>query len=132
MVDKTQLAVLITCYNRRQSTLSCLEALYNQSVEDVKLDVYLVDDGCTDGTGEAVRSRFPEVRVVAGDGNLYWCGGMRVAFSEAMKGDYDYYFWLNDDTVLLPGALQGLLETAHVKGAKGLLWVLPVTAKQAV
>ena len=38
---------------------------------------------------------------------------MRVAFGEAIKGDYDYYFWLNDDTVLLPGALRGLLETAH-------------------
>jgi len=38
---------------------------------------------------------------------------MRVAFGEAIKGDYDYYFWLNDDTVLLPGALGRLLETAN-------------------
>ena len=61
---KERIAVLMTCYNRHQSTLSCLEALYNQSVDDVKLDVYLVDAGCTDGTGEAVRGRFPEVKVI--------------------------------------------------------------------
>jgi GT2 family glycosyltransferase len=69
----------------------------------------LTDDGSTDGTSEAVGARFPQVKILTGDGNLYWNGGMRVAFAEAMKGGFDYYLWLNDDTTLHRNALAHLL-----------------------
>jgi GT2 family glycosyltransferase len=36
---------------------------------------------------------------------------MRVAFSEAMAGNFRYYLWLNDDLVLSPEGLQTLLST---------------------
>ena len=114
MTSIQRLAVLITCYNRRETTLHCMRALYDQELhEGVRFEIYLVDDGCTDGTGDAVRSRFIDVKILKGDGSLYWCGGMRFAWAEAMKEDYDYYLWLNDDTLLLPGAIQTLLSTAQ-------------------
>lgn len=105
----------MTCHNRREKTLTCLSALYNQNISHgVIFKVYLVDDGCTDGTGDAVREQFPFVRVLEGDGNLYWCGGMHLAWAEAMKGDYDAYLWLNDDTILLSGAIDTMLLTANM------------------
>ena len=114
MIEMKHIAVLMTCFNRREATLKCLRALYDQNIaENVDFNVYLVDDGCTDGTGVAVRRQYPKVRVLQGNGNLYWCGGMRMAWSEAMKENYDYYLWLNDDTILLPGAFDALLKTAH-------------------
>ncbi len=110
------IAVLMTCYNRRNTTLACLGSLFRQeSPEKVCLTVYLVDDGSTDGTGEAVTKQYPEVRVIRGRGNLYWCGGMRMAWAEAMKQDYDYYLWLNDDTALLSDALLTLLDAAYAR-----------------
>ena len=42
--------------------------------------------------------RHPDVRLLRGNGQLYWNGGMRRAFGEAMAADYDYYLWMNDDT----------------------------------
>ncbi|MFM8891766.1 MAG: glycosyltransferase family 2 protein, partial [Planctomycetia bacterium] len=74
-------------------------------------DVYLVDDGCQDGTADAVRSLFPAVRVIEGTGDLYWCGGMRRAWAAASKDDYDGSLWLNDDVALRPDALEVLLST---------------------
>jgi GT2 family glycosyltransferase len=110
-----QIAALLTCHNRRDGTLECLEAITKQSLPThATITVYLVDDGCSDGTADAVKKRFPEVRVIAGDGNLYWCGGMRLAWSEAMRGDYDAYLWLNDDTRLFPDAISRLL-TSHAE-----------------
>lgn len=108
-----RIAVLMTCYNRRDTTVKCLQALHDQQLSDtVSLKTYLADDGCTDGTGDAVRAQFPDVHIIEGDGNLYWCGGMRLAWASAMVDDYDAYLWLNDDTTLLPKAILTLLETA--------------------
>lgn len=107
------LAVLITCHNRREKTTACLEALFRSDrPRDLTLEVHLVDDGSTDGTGEAVRAQFPQVRVHQGDGNLYWAGGMRRAWSEAAKIGYGHYLWLNDDTLIKPHALVELLNAS--------------------
>lgn len=111
MEPKT-IGVLITCYNRKQKTLASLAALFNQQLPaDVELHGYLVDDGSTDGTAEAVRQSYPQVKILQGNGSLFWNGGMRLAFAEAIKDDCDYYLWLNDDTVLYPEALNTLLAT---------------------
>jgi GT2 family glycosyltransferase len=110
-LELTNIAVLITCFNRQEKTLACLSALFEQTLsEQVKLQVYLVDDGSTDGTSEAVNQKYPQVKILQGDGSLYWNGGMRLAFVEAMKQDYDYYLWLNDDTILYPQTLDLLLR----------------------
>jgi GT2 family glycosyltransferase len=75
------------------------------------MDVFLVDDGSADGTDQSVRERYSEVNLIKGDGSLYWNGGMRVAFSAAMERDFDYYLWLNDDTLLYPTAINSLITT---------------------
>ncbi len=37
---------------------------------------------------------------------------MRKAFDAALSQDFDYFFWINDDTRLLPGSLRLLVDTA--------------------
>lgn len=116
MMNKTKVsvAVIITCYNRREKTLTCLKHLINQEgIGEIDLNVYLVDDGSTDGTGAAVRKNFPQVHVLQGDGTLYWNGGMRFAFAKAIKNKYDYYLWLNDDTFIYKDSLQLLVGTSN-------------------
>lgn len=112
-MNKTCIAVLITCHNRRETTLACLRRLFAQVLPDnTAFTVFLVDDGCTDGTGGAVKREFPSVNVILGDGNLYWNQGMRLAWKTAAETrDWDGYLWLNDDTMLLNGALLAMLET---------------------
>ncbi|MGZ5053598.1 MAG: glycosyltransferase family 2 protein [Methylobacter sp.] len=108
-----KLAILITCHNRREITLTCLKALFESHLpEDVLLEVFLVDDGSSDGTGEAVRQMFPDVHVLEGNGNLYWNGGMRKAFAAAMEQSFDQYLWLNDDTFLYPHTIATMLLVA--------------------
>lgn len=109
-----RIAALVACHNRKAHTLACIDALFlNPLPEGHALDVVLVDDGSTDGTGSEVRTRYPHVHIIKGDGNLYWNGGMRVAFLAALQCDYNYYLWLNDDTLLYPTAIRTLLTTAE-------------------
>jgi GT2 family glycosyltransferase len=115
-VVRRRIAALMTCHNRRQLTLRCLESLAvaaDRVADRVEVDVFLVEDSCTDGTPEAVAERFPRVTIVPGSGSLYWCGGMRVAWQAAVQaGDHDAYLWLNDDVKLAPDVLVVLLDTA--------------------
>lgn len=106
------IAVLITSHNRREKTLACLQALLASSLpEGLTVEVFLVDDGSQDGTGEAVLAAFPAVHLLKGDGTLFWGGGMRMAFAAARLARPGAYLWLNDDTLLFPDALGRLAET---------------------
>lgn len=106
-----QIAVLLTCHNRKDKTLNCLNRLFESaSNSGLEVATYLVDDGSTDGTGEAVKKCFPNVNVIQGSGDLFWNQGMRLAWKEAARNNYDFYFWLNDDTNLFPTALSELFH----------------------
>tara|TARA_B100001123_G_C15269713_1_gene1009824 strand:- start:978 stop:1835 length:858 start_codon:yes stop_codon:yes gene_type:complete len=109
-----KIAVLIACHNRREKTIKCLQSLFNQlNVEKIELKVFLVDDGSTDGTRQAVNDLFPNVIIIEGNGNLFWARGMELAWKEALKTKekFDYYLWLNDDVYLFDTAIKELLKT---------------------
>jgi GT2 family glycosyltransferase len=109
--ENMKIAVLITCFNRKENTLSCLQGLYDNLAPGKQLDIYLVDDGCTDGTAAAIAEKYPLVNVIQGTGSLYWNGGMRLAWDEARKKDYDFYLWVNDDSMIYPDAIFNLIQT---------------------
>lgn len=120
----TGLAVLMTCHNRRELTVRCLESLRAQT-DDANISLFLVDDGSSDGTAEAVRAAWPDAHVIPGNGSLFWNGGMRLAWDTAAQADgFDHYLWLNDDVVLEPGAIARLLrEAAELAGPDGAIIV---------
>jgi GT2 family glycosyltransferase len=103
--------VLITCHNRRELTLRCLRSLFEQRGSEAAFSVFLVDDGSTDGTSEAVAEEFPAVTIISGNGQLYWSGGMRLAFDAATHRELHFHLWLNDDVVLADNAVDRLLST---------------------
>lgn len=95
--------------------MRCLTDLHEAVVPDgFMFEVFLVNDASTDGTSERVKTAFPDVNLVQGDGNLYWNRGMIKAWeTAATNGDWDYYLWLNDDTYLFPSAFSELLEISY-------------------
>ncbi len=105
---------LLTCHNRREGTLECLRLLLAQELPDGwAMRIVLVDDSSTDGTGAAVEAAYPEVEVLTGDGNLFWCGGMRKAWGYAATRNPEFYLLVNDDTMLCKGALLELLNLVN-------------------
>ncbi len=100
-----ELAIIIVNFNNREDLLGCLESLTAQPPA-VTHEIVLVDNASTDGSVDAVRSRFPGVRVVVLERNLGFAGannvGIRATSSELV-------LLLNSDTLVPPGALDVLV-----------------------
>ena len=116
------IAVLVTCHNRKKKTLAALSTLFatvknynDRDCRQVVTRLYLTDDDCSDGTADDVLINFPDrdIRIVRGDGNLFWAGGMRLAWQTAMNDNrsWDFYLLINDDTVFHEDALTELIRT---------------------
>lgn len=127
-----RIAVLMTVHNRKAKTLCCLESLCETLASHegrFQVTVYLTDDGCTDGTAEAIREKgfSVPVHILPGDGNLFWNGGMINSWKSAIKdGGRDGYLWLNDDIEVLPEFWNDLLAAdafAREKYGKGGVYV---------
>lgn len=110
-----KVAVLLTCYNRREKTITCLKSFYEASLpHSYEFTVFLVDDDSSDGTGEIVKQKFPEVIVIKGSGNLFWAGGMRLAWNTALAyNNFDLFLLINDDVELKKNFFNSLIQTEN-------------------
>ncbi len=97
--------------NRRDDTLECLASLVASDYGHHKAIV--LDNASTDGSVEAIRSRFPQVEIVRLTDNLGYAGNNNVGIAHAMAQGADWVFVLNEDTVLAPDCLRRLVETGE-------------------
>ena len=79
-----------------------------------------------------MQAAFPEALILQGTGHLFWVGGMRLAFAEAIKSGFDYMLWLNDDTILYPNALDVMLSTAYELAEDGITAIVTGSTRDAV
>jgi len=95
-----KIAVIIPVFNRRETTLKCLGLLKNNVLipNNSLINIIVVDDGSTDGTAAAIKLAFPDVKILNGDGNLWWTGAINMGVEFALSQDFDYLLTrLNDD-----------------------------------
>ncbi|MDB5287254.1 MAG: glycosyltransferase family 2 protein [Mucilaginibacter sp.] len=109
----SNVAVLLTCYNRKYKTLTFLHSLIDQfGFKRLQADIYLLDDGSTDGTAAAVKKEFPFVNIINGTGSLFWAGGMLTIWKYAITQKvYDLFLLFNDDVILLEDSVERLMAT---------------------
>ncbi|MBB2991280.1 GT2 family glycosyltransferase [Mycolicibacterium iranicum] len=98
-------AVLVTVHNRVETTvrgLTKLAELADELSDEFAFDVFMVDDGSTDGTSARVREIPLNISIIPGSGSLYWNRGMALAFATAQASNksFDAYMLYNDDVLL--------------------------------
>jgi GT2 family glycosyltransferase len=92
--------IIMPTHNRREITRRFIEQLKSQSCQFFM--VLFIDDGCTDGTWDAIKDYKP-LRRIKGDGTLWWAGAMQKAYKWLSKNgvtDTDMVMIANDDAIL--------------------------------
>ncbi len=103
MID---IAVIIVSWNVRNYLADCLRSVFADfHASRLTGEVWVIDNQSTDGTVEMVQNLFPHVHLIANEQNP----GFGAANNQGMKAATDhqprYFFLLNPDTVVRPGAL---------------------------
>lgn len=116
----TKVIALLTSFNRVAHTVECLSRLYAAALKNgVELSIILVDDGSSDGTAQKVGHAFPDVEIISGHENLFWCRGMHLAQARAEVRDADFLLWVNDDTHIFQDAFGVVFAAYHSTRIEG-------------
>jgi glycosyltransferase involved in cell wall biosynthesis len=86
------ISVLILTWNRKDDTLETIRSIHEQAYRD--LEIVVVDNGSTDGTKEAIRQAYPEVKLVVLDQNMGAAIGRNAGIAVAQG---DIVFCLDSD-----------------------------------
>ncbi len=101
-----ELSVVIVNYNTPDYTAQCLESL-RQNPPSVSHEIVAVDNASTDDSVVRLTRAYPEVCLVRSDANRGIAGGNNMGI-RASTGKY--VLLLNNDTLVLPGMLDRVVE----------------------
>jgi GT2 family glycosyltransferase len=110
---------IVLNWNGREDTLRCLDSL--RRVEHANLAVVCVDNGSVDGSREAVRERFPEVRLIEAGENLGYAGGNNLGIRAALCDGADWVMLVNNDATVAPDVIDGFAAAAASDPRAGML-----------
>lgn len=112
-------AALVLSYNGRELTLQAFASL--REMDYPACELWLVDNGSTDGTSEAVASAFPDVRRFRVEENRGAAHGVAAGLRQALAEDFDYLLVLNNDIEVDPAMLGELVRVAESDPAIGVV-----------
>lgn len=104
----SQLAVVVTNFNRAAILGRCLEAVLRQDLPADK--VIVVDDHSTDGSVELIEQRYPTVEIIRLPANSGFARANNVAIRHVSR--FQWVVLLNNDAFPLPDWLRHLVEAA--------------------
>lgn len=116
MVD---ISFIIVNWNTRDILIDCLDSIY-KTVTDIGFEIYVVDNNSTDGSREATKKRFPDVKLIENKTNTGFAHANNQAL-RIMQGRFAVL--LNTDAVLQEGAIKSLLNFMNNTPGAGIAGV---------
>jgi GT2 family glycosyltransferase len=104
---KIKLSIVLANTNERHFTLPMLESVYRTVKQAQPFEVIIVDNASKDGSVEAIRSAYPDVRLICNTKNA----GFTEANNQALRVSRgEYVFCLNPDTICHEDAIDRLVS----------------------
>jgi N-acetylglucosaminyl-diphospho-decaprenol L-rhamnosyltransferase len=100
-------AVIIVGLNARNFVCGLLDSLLRAEWRCYTHETIYVDNGSTDGTVAQLRKTYPWVTLIENGYNAGYC---KAANQGARRANSRYYYFINDDTIVLGDAISLLVE----------------------
>ena len=114
MIDLT--VSLVTADNKKL-ILDCLRSIY-ETDNSLKTEVYVVINASSDDSEKAIRKDFPRVKLIVNQEKLGFTHNHNIVMR---RGKGKYVLVLNDDTVMLDGALRKMVDFMETSSDVGIL-----------
>lgn len=99
------LSIIIVSWNVKDKLNKCLSHLF-LSQTNFKFEIFVVDNGSSDGSAEMVAKDFPEVKLIRNDGNLGFAKANNQAFRQSVG---EFILLLNPDNFVFQATLDNWL-----------------------
>ncbi len=96
--------IIIVNYNTREKVLGCLASVFSSLPHGGQ--VWVVDNGSSDGSYQAIEKEFPQVNLIRSENNRGFGAGANLAAIQAKK---EFLIFLNPDTTVENGWIEALL-----------------------
>lgn len=98
-------SVIIVSWNTRELLLTCVDSILRRT-HATSYQVIVVDNASSDGSVDAVRERFPEVRTIVNDDNLGFSKANNLAI---VASSSRYVCLINSDVEVHDGCIDALV-----------------------
>lgn len=123
-MNKTEIVVIFTCFNRREKTKNCMCSLVKHNPQS-HFRFIVVDDNSTDGTEMEIKALGYDLHYLRGTGSLYWAGGMRKGIgyflSQPVFQDCEYVLLVNDDVAFFENSIDKMIVQAQKNPAAAIV-----------
>jgi len=116
-MSKTDLSIVIVNWNTRELLRNCLVSVYKTLGNALFFEVFVVDNGSTDGSREMVKAEFPRARLIENETNRGFAAANNQALA-IMSGRYALL--LNSDAVLTEKAVSTLFQFLEAHPEAGM------------
>ena len=112
-----RISVCIANYNGEHVLGDCIDSVLAQTT-DARVEIIVHDDASTDDSLQLLRTRYPQVELIASDANVGFCIANNRMVAQAQG---EFVLLLNNDAALAPDALATLLREAGRQQPQGIL-----------
>ena len=114
-------AVIIVSWNVREYLADCLRSVCaDLGRSQLQGEIFVVDNASTDGTVALLHDLFPHVHVIVNEENLGFAAANNQGMRAAAEYNPRYYFLLNPDTFVRPGAIAELVTCLEDRPQAGM------------
>ncbi len=114
MVEGPNVAVVVLNWNGWEDTKACVKSI--QELRYTPRQVYIVDNGSTDGSPQRLHAAFPDVTLLRLRSNLGYGGGMNAGIRAALEEQSDFILCVNNDMTFDSDFLEPLVQAAEGGG----------------
>lgn len=104
---KHKLLVIVVTYNAIKWIDKCFTSVLTSSCNP---DLYVLDNGSTDGTISYIKERYPEIIFIESKENLGFGKGNNEGLKYAIENNYDYVYLLNQDAWVFKDTFEKLMN----------------------